>query len=109
VNDGASANHGNVLPRRAHKSARVDADRTFGDFSIGATLNGAGERYDDLANRMRMGGYATTDLRIGDALAPQWKLQLSADNVFDREYETARFDRQTSRTWLLTLRYSAGS
>lgn len=108
ANDGNSADHGNVLPRRARQSARVDADRTFGDFSIGATLNAAGERFDDLANRKRMGGYATTDLRIGYALAPKWSLRLSADNVFDREYETAKFYRQTGRTYLLSLRYSAG-
>ena len=107
-NDGSSANNGNILPRRARQTARVDADRRFGDFSIGATLNGAGERYDDLANRERMGGYATTDLRVGYALASQWTVQLNADNVFDREHETAIFYRQPGRSYLLTLRYSAG-
>jgi vitamin B12 transporter len=62
-NRDGGANDGNVLPRRAERTARVDVDRRFGAFAIGATLNAAGRRYDDAANRHALGGYATTDLR----------------------------------------------
>ena len=34
-----------------------------------------------------------------------WKVSLSANNVFDRQYETARWYNQPGRAYLLTLRY----
>ncbi|MCM2335286.1 MAG: TonB-dependent vitamin B12 receptor [Pseudomonas sp.] len=94
-----------LLPRRARHSGRIDVDRRFGDVSVGASVTGTGERYDNPANTVRLGGYATTDLRIGYALSPAWRLQVSANNVFDRDYETAAFYRQLGRNYLVTLRY----
>ncbi len=95
----------NILPRRARQSARVDADRRFGDFNLGASIAAEGERYDDPANTRRMGGYATTDLRAGYVLTPAWTLQLNVNNVFDKQYETAAFYNQPGRNYLLSLRY----
>ncbi|MFC5570558.1 TonB-dependent vitamin B12 receptor [Lysobacter yangpyeongensis] len=103
--DDAGADIDNVLPRRARRSARLDADRRFGAFNVGASVSAQGPRYDDPANLRRMGGYATTDLRIGYALTPAWTVQVNADNVFDKRYETAAFYNQPGRTWLLSVRY----
>jgi len=105
-NDGNDLNRDNFLPRRARRSARIDADRDFGRFSLGASVYAAGERYDDPANTQRLGGYATTDLRFGFSLTPSWNLQLSANNVFDRQYETAAYYRQPGRNYFATVRYS---
>ncbi|MBB1059150.1 TonB-dependent vitamin B12 receptor [Marilutibacter spongiae] len=102
-NDAGSA--GKVLPRRARQSARIDLDRRFGAFSGGASLTAAGERYDNLANTRRMGGYGLFDLRLGYALAEAWDLRLSVENVFDKSYETAMFYNQPGRSWLLSLRW----
>ena len=85
-----------------------DADRAFGAWRLGASVNGSSHRYDDLANDNRMGGYATTDLRVGYAPSAAWSLQLSANNIFDRQYETARWYNQAGRTWLLSLRWQPG-
>ena len=104
-NDGDNANHGNVLPRRARRSGRVDADRRFGHFSVGASVTGAGERYDNLTNTTRLAGYGLADLRAGFAFNDTWSVQASVDNVFDKRYETAALYNQPGRTWLLTLRY----
>ncbi|KAB7772295.1 TonB-dependent vitamin B12 receptor [Xanthomonas maliensis] len=98
---------GNWLPRRARQSGRVDADRRFGDFTVGASLFGSGARYDDLANTERLGGYGLFDLRVGYVLTPDWRILLSASNVFDRRYETARWYNQPGRNYLLTFRYQA--
>ncbi|RMH94168.1 TonB-dependent vitamin B12 receptor [Lysobacter pythonis] len=102
----SAANDGKVLPRRARQSARVDVDRGFGAFELGAGVVATGRRYDDLANRRPLGGYATTDLRFGWKFAPAWKLQLALENLFDKRYETAEFYNQPGRTWLMTLRYN---
>ncbi|WP_425479948.1 TonB-dependent vitamin B12 receptor [Lysobacter capsici] len=109
-NDSPNAYRDNYLQRRARQSARVDADRRFqlggaSSWSLGASVYAAGERYDDLANTRRLGGYALTDLRLGYAIDAAWSLQLSANNVFDRRYETAAFYNQPGRNYLLSLRY----
>ncbi|WP_196778629.1 TonB-dependent vitamin B12 receptor [Cognatilysobacter tabacisoli] len=103
----SGVNRDRLLPRRARVGGRVDVDRRFGAVSVGASVTGSGDRFDNPGNNVRLGGYATTDLRVGYALSPAWRLQLSANNVFDRDYETAAYYRQPGRNYLVTLRYSA--
>ena len=105
-NDGAGASNGNELPRRAPRSAQIDADRRFGQFSFGGTLYAASARFDDLGNFTRLPGYATLDLRVAWAFSADWSLQLAGSNLGDRQYETAAFYNQPGRTWTLGLRYS---
>ncbi|MFC5743883.1 TonB-dependent vitamin B12 receptor [Dyella tabacisoli] len=97
--------HSNWLPRRAKQSGRIDADRQMGDLSFGGSIYVAGDRYDDLANNYRLGGYALTDLRVTYAMHKDWRLQLSANNVFNKHYETAAYYNQPGRNYMLTLRY----
>jgi vitamin B12 transporter len=104
-NRSSGANDGNVLPRRARQSLRVDADRQFGPYAFGATLLAAGRRYDDLANTRELGGYATVDLRTEYAFAKDWRVQARIENLFDKDYETAAFYNQPGRSLFATLRY----
>ncbi|WP_426690616.1 TonB-dependent vitamin B12 receptor [Rhodanobacter ginsengiterrae] len=105
-NDDGGVNGGNVLPRRPEHTARVDLDRRFGEFGIGATVNGAGRGYDDAANAHPLGGYATTDLRASWHFAADWQVEARLANVFDRHYETVWYFNQPGRSGFLTLRYS---
>jgi vitamin B12 transporter len=98
-------NDGNELPRRPSRSARFDADRSFGRLSLGASWYLAGRRYDDIANLHPLGGYALVNLRAGWQFGRAWALQLALDNVFDKDYETAWFYDQPGRNFMLTLRY----
>lgn len=107
-NETPGALDGKLLNRRPKQMARIDADRDFGRYSLGASVNGNSERFDDPANLVRMGGYATTDLRAGLRFSDDWRLQLTVANVFDRQYETARWYNQAGRTWLLSLRWQPG-
>ncbi|MEX2480667.1 MAG: TonB-dependent vitamin B12 receptor [Gammaproteobacteria bacterium] len=104
-NRGKGPNDGNVLPRRARQSLRLDADRDFGRYRLGATLLAAGKRYDDLANARSLSGYATLDLRGEVALAKDWRIQARVENLLDKDYETAAFFNQPGRSLYLTLRY----
>ena len=106
-NDSGGFDDGNLLARRARTSGRVDVDRSFGDFSLGATVNGSGYRYDDPANSIRIGGHGATDLRVAYTFAAAWTLQLNVNNAFDKRYETAAFYNQPGRNYLLSLRYRA--
>ena len=106
LNDDGGVTNGNRLPRRPERTARVELDKTFAEFAVGATFNADGKRYDDLANQHRLGGYTTTDLRASYAFALNWKVEARLANVFDRDYEAAYYLNQPGRTWYLTLRYS---
>jgi vitamin B12 transporter len=97
---------GNLLARRARDTGRIDVDRAFGAFRFGATLNASGPRYDDAANTVRLGGFATTDLRFEYAFADAWTLQARATNIFDRHYETVAWYNQPGREFGLGLRYA---
>lgn len=99
---------GNQLPRRPRRSARFDADRAFGRFSLGVSWYLAGRAYDDIANQHPLGGYALTNLRAGWQVDRAWKLQLALDNVFDKDYETAYYYNQPGRNFMLTLSWNPG-
>ncbi|HTH69119.1 MAG TPA: TonB-dependent vitamin B12 receptor [Rhodanobacter sp.] len=105
-NEDGGVNDGRTLPRRPGRTARVDLDRRFGVFGVGATVNAAGRSYDDAANRHPLGGYASTDLRASWHFAPDWQVEARLANVFDRHYETVWYFNQPGRSAFLTLRYS---
>ncbi len=96
---------GHDLPRRARETARLELDRGFGKFRLGFTGVAEGDRYDDLANVRRMGGFATLDVRGEYAVTAGWTLQARVANVFDKSYETAAFYNQPGREYFVTLRF----
>jgi vitamin B12 transporter len=104
-NDGGGPNNGNVLPRRAEQLLRVDLDRPFGPFSVGGTFAAEGRRYDDLANTRRLGGFGTLALRAAYRPHKDWALQLSVNNLFDKDYQTALYFNQPGTVVFFTLRY----
>jgi vitamin B12 transporter len=57
-------------------------------------------------NAIRMGGYASVDLRAERALGANWRVQAGVRNAFDHAYETAAFYNQPGREFSLTLRYA---
>lgn len=95
----------NWLARRARATARIDLDRRFGDLRVGLTGFGAGKRYDDAANRVRLAGYGTLDVRLEYALSADWSVLARATNVFDRRYETVAWYNQPGREYQLSVRY----
>ncbi|WP_159016645.1 TonB-dependent vitamin B12 receptor [Cognatiluteimonas profundi] len=101
----SAANAGKLLPRRARRSARVDADRGLGRWRIGMSWIAEGGRFDDVANQLPVGGYATLDLRAEHALRPAWTLLAELRNAFDRRYETAAYYNQPGREFALSLRW----
>ena len=104
-NTSAGFAHGLHLARRPNHSARIDLDRNLGDWSVGVTAIGEGERWDDVANTLRVGGYGTVDARIAWRFAPGWTVQANLSNVFDKRYETSAWYNQPGREFLLSLRW----
>lgn len=105
-NRSGGVNEGRLLARRAQDTGRIDLDRSFGAWRVGATLNGSGHRYDNAANTGRLGGHATFDLRLSYALDADWTLDARVTNVFDRDYETVAWYNQPGREFGLSLRWT---
>ncbi len=103
-NRGSTTEAGNILPYRARRSGRVDVDYSRTHFGLGATLQGEGRRYDDLANSTVMPAYATLDLRLEYAPAGWCRAQLRMENLLDARYETVATYDQPGRGIFLTLR-----
>lgn len=106
-NRSGGGNDDKLLARRAQDTGRIDLDRAFGAWRIGATVNGSGHRYDDAANTDRLGGHATLDLRLSYALGTDWTLDARVTNVFDRDYETVAWYNQPGREYGLSLRWAS--
>lgn len=100
-----SPTRGKQLARRPERSAQFDADRKFGDFSVGASWQLAGHRYDDFGNTHPLGGYGLLRLRAGWQFNPDWRLDLALNNVLDKRYETAWYFNQPGRNVMLTLNW----
>ncbi|MFY7903122.1 MAG: TonB-dependent receptor domain-containing protein, partial [Rubrivivax sp.] len=99
-----NANFDKLLPRRARDAFKLAADWERGRWSAGATLQAFSHRFDDAANRLRLGGYATLDLRAGWRLQPGTELTLRLENAGDKAYETALGYAQPRRRGFVTLR-----
>ena len=98
-------NRGELLPRRAQYTMRLDIDRDIGTLGVGATLFQSGPRFEDPANTQRMGGYGTLDLRVAWHFQPRWALQALVKNALNRDYETVLYYNQPGRSAYLMLRY----
>ena len=79
---------GNELARRPEQVLNIDIDRSFNQWSVGASLYAVNSRYDDAANTSELNGYGTVALRSAYAVNDEWKLQLKVDNLFDKDYVT---------------------
>ena len=96
---------GKQLQRRAKRHASVAADYEIGAVAVGAELQGSGERFDDAANRNRLGGYGLLNLYTSWHVSPDWSLLLRVENLADKRYELARNYRTAGQTWFAALRY----
>lgn len=101
----------NRLPRRTIQSFRLDADYHHGRVNFGASTLINGDSYNDPDNDELISSFATADLRVGVRLAEKLRLRFTMENVFNRQYNTARngfreFDYLApGRTVFASLRY----
>jgi vitamin B12 transporter len=100
-----NANFGKQLARRAKQALRLGADWQAGAWSAGASVMAFSHRFDDAANRQRLGGYGTLDLRVEWALSPVARLGLKLNNVGGKAYSTVLGYDQPGREGFVTLRY----
>ncbi len=98
---------GNELRRRAKRSIKVSANRSFGNWQTGFSILSQGKRFEDLANTIELDGYELVNAKVGYVFTPKVALTLDMENLFDEEYETADGFNEKGFTGMLRLRYTA--
>ncbi len=81
---------GNRLPRRAKLSGFARLDKHAGAWNWGLEWNGANHRYEDEANTDRLAGYGLLNAYAHYELARDWRLEMRANNLLDKDYQLAR-------------------
>lgn len=104
---GATATRGNELARRPRVSGRTTLGWSGAALAVGASVQFAGRRYDDLGNTRELGSYAVVDLTGSWRASPSMELQLRVANLADRRYETAWLYPALGREVMFSVRYRA--
>ncbi len=99
---------GDHLPRRPQEAAVFELDRLWGPARVGLTWVVEGARYDDPANRERLGGFGVLDLRGRYRVAGGWTLEARAGNVLDHDYETVAGYPESGRSLFFSIGYTTG-
>ena len=90
---------GHTLARRAKRTLSIDLDRTFGALSAGAGWHVSSARYDTIANSRELSGYGIFDLRAAWQSHPELRWEAKVNNLFDRDYALATYDRSQGPNW----------
>ena len=68
----------------------MTADYGVGALKGGVELEVSGDRYDDAANRNRLGGYGLVNLYATYAFSRDWSALVRWNNIGDKRYDLAR-------------------
>jgi vitamin B12 transporter len=105
-NDEDGANKGNQLARRAKQQLSSYLSRPLGKWELRGEWKLVGQRYDDAANTVRLGGYGLVNLYADYHIEKDWSLFIRADNIFNKEYETANDYAMAGASAFVGVRYA---
>ncbi len=93
------------LARRAQKHGNLVLDYAAGPLASGVELEVSGARYDDAANKVRLGGYGLLNLFATWRFTPEWSVLLRWNNITDKQYDLARFYNTPGSKVFAGIRY----
>ncbi|HRP36005.1 MAG TPA: TonB-dependent receptor [Gammaproteobacteria bacterium] len=97
---------GKRLPRRARVSGFARIDKHAGAWNWGVEWSGAGYRYEDELNTDRLGGYGLLNAYAHYQLMRDWRLEMRANNVLDKDYQRARGYRTDGANVFVGVRWA---
>ncbi len=97
---------GNRLTRRAKVAGFARLDRSAGAWNWGMEWNGASHRYEDEANTDRLAGYGLVNAYAQYQIARDWRLEMRANNLLDKDYQLARGYRTDGTNVFLGVRWA---
>jgi len=86
--DTEDKNTGTQLSRRARHKANIEASYHWEQVSLTGAYKYHGTRFDAYSNSS-LSAYNTVDLSASYQIDDEWKLQVKANNILDKNYETA--------------------
>jgi vitamin B12 transporter len=96
---------GKRLRRRADEQFKLHARTDRGGWRYGAEWQLVGDRYEDDANAIRLGGYGLVNLFVDYRIDRDWSLFARANNLFDKRYELAADYATPGASLFVGLRY----
>ena len=74
---------GKILINRSRESLRLDFDKDFSDYSVGATIKSQGIRH---TFNTELPSYTLVDVRANYKINKNWVLKGKITNLFERDY-----------------------
>lgn len=93
------------LVRRAKRHGNIGVEYDAGKLHTGAEWQLSASRFDDAANKNRLGGYGLLNLFATWQFTHDWSALLRVNNVGDKQYELARNYATAGRSVFAALRY----
>ncbi|HRN64814.1 MAG TPA: TonB-dependent receptor [Alicycliphilus sp.] len=97
---------GKLLARRARHHASFGADTRVAGWTLGGEVQASGQRYDDVGNTKRLGGYTLFNLYASTRLARDYQVVARLDNLADKNYEIARGYATAGRSFYVGLKWA---
>lgn len=105
-NESAGPNNGKQLARRPESMFNLSLIQNWSKLDLKVDLHTQGDSYDDLANTQKLDGFTTVNLNFGYKVNGDWLINFALNNIFDEEYETAKYYNNDGINGMLTLRYA---
>ncbi len=105
VQDPHDARTGNLLPRRAQRVLRLNAEHRIGQATVGTEVLASSHRFDNLANTNRLGGYTLLNLHASYDISRDVQAQVRWNNVTNKDYQLARGYNTAGSTVFFSLLY----
>ncbi|MEY4591515.1 MAG: hypothetical protein RIR18_410 [Pseudomonadota bacterium] len=106
LQDPRNTETGKQLNRRSKESANIALHQQAGAWTWTTEVAAHGDRFDDVANKNTLGGYTLVNLQGAYALDKEWTLYARVNNIFNREYELARYYNTPGINAFVGLRYT---
>ncbi len=94
------------LARRSEQKLNFDLSRSYGDFDVGTQVLAMGDRYDDAANKIKVGGFVTVDLRSAYHINKNWTINAKLSNLLDKNYQTVNTYNTADRNFFFSIHYT---
>lgn len=78
-----------LLVRRANRHASATASYTLNDWRFGAEAIASSVRFNDVANKQALAGYALLNATVDYKVSKDWSVQARANNILDKQYALA--------------------
>ncbi|MBS0509082.1 MAG: TonB-dependent receptor [Proteobacteria bacterium] len=97
---------GKLLARRSRQHASFGADTRVAGWTVGGEVQVSGQRYDDVANKTRLGGYTLFNLYASTRLARDYQIVARVDNLADKNYTLANTYATPGRSLFVGLKWA---